>query len=281
MPNEATETGQVAATPPAQTTQQPAQTATGTQTPQNQQTPPNTTQRTDAGGNNGDDVRLRGMIADLQRERVLRQQAETRLAETGANLTREQKRVLALSGIEPKSPEDAEVDQVRARLIQVFPALAKLTEEQVDKLLATAERSSGLEEVANNHWTRHAQTMLDSVAAAVADTIGTEDLTKRQREALDRAYVAECQHNPAFLKRHEMGDPKLAGEFAKAWTEDWFETARKHVVNREVERRPAVPSGRDRNIRTTPPKPVDFKNEKSVQDAMVDSFKAHGGRFDA
>jgi hypothetical protein len=253
---------------PAGSTQQPAVTAQ-----------PVVKQEPAPAQKSGVDDKQRGLLADLQKERQTRQRLEQQLATHQAELDARQRRIQALAGVNPQSEEEAELEAVRERVKKLFPVLGRLTDEKLEKLLSLDERSGGLEEAAQHHWSRHATTMLDSLQKAVAEEIGS-DLTDRQKKALGRAYVAEAESDPEFLKRHEAGDTKLIEEFAKGWIEDWFEPARKQVVTTEVNRQRRVPSGRDRNVSTTPPKKVDFKDPKAVEDAMVESFKSHGGRFE-
>jgi hypothetical protein len=121
--------------------------------------------------------------------------------------------------------------------------------------------------------------MVDSLVKEVSDAVGG-DLNERQIRSLSRAYVAEAESNPEFLQRHQRGDRTLIAEFAKQWMDDWFEPARRRATADAVNGNRRVPSGRDRTVQTTPPKAVNFKDAKSVEDAMVESFRSHGGRFE-
>lgn len=279
---EATQTGdQQQQTQQQQTTQQPS--GQQQQTPQGQQ--PNqtqqqstSTQRPDAANNSGQDDRTRGIVADLQKERKARQQLEQQLQQATGALDQERRRIRALAGVDTPSPEQAELDAVRARVVELFPVLAKLDENTLGQLLGLSEQAQSINDVTTNHWTRHGRQMLDGLTEQVSEAIG-KNLTDRQAKALQRAYVNECEADPEFLARHEAGDLKLIEEFAKAWVEDWFDTARVQVTQQEVSRFRPVPNGRDRNVQTTPPKKINFSDGKSVEDAMVESFKAHGGRF--
>lgn len=239
-------------------------------------------QRPGADQNPGDDARNRGVLADLQKERLARQRLQTQLDQLSGERDADRRRIAALAGVNaPPTAEEAEVEQVRARLVQLFPALGRLSEDGfLDALQNLTESSAGIQEATQHHWQAHGRQMLDTLTSAVAEEVGS-DLTDRQKKALARAYVAEAEADPEFLKRHEAGDPKLVAEFAKQWVEDWFEPARKQVVSQEVARRRPVPNGRDRNVQTTPAKKIDFKDPKAVEDAMVESFKSHGGRFES
>ncbi len=41
----------------------------------------------------------------------------------------------------------------------------------------------------------------------------------------------------------------------------------------------SVPGGRDRSVAGPGGKPVNLNDQKQFEDAIVDSFKRHGGRF--
>lgn len=269
----------------AQGTQDGAQ-GTQTQTPpsstsQGSQTQPST-QAPAPGSNAGgstDDARNRGILADLQRERRARQEAETRATQREAELASERRRVQALAGVTPQSPEAQEEEEVRARVIKLFPVLGKLNDEQLDAMLAGQNDVASARQLVHQQWENHGRQMIDSIVSEVSDAVGG-DLTERQAKALTRAYVAEAESNPEFLARHERGDKNLIKEFAKAWVEDWFEPARRRVTADAMSQNRRVPSGRDRTVQTTPPKAIDFKNPKAVEDAMVESFRSHGGRFE-
>jgi len=248
-----------------------------TQQPQNTQKP-TVQQRTDAGQNNGQNDQNKGVLADLQRERTKRQTLETQVATIQAQLQAEQRRVQALAGVTPQSEEDQVIEQAKERLLKMFPVLGKLDEKTLERMLGVASSADQLTEVTNHHWQSHGKAMHDRVADTVSAATGF-DLNDRQYRSLVRAYIAESEENPEFLKRHMQGDSKLIEEFAKGWVEDWFEPSRRTALTQEVNRQKRVPNGRDRNVTTTPPKKVDFKDSKAVEDALVESFKRHGGSF--
>lgn len=276
--------------PEGQTPEQQTQTQTQSQVPADKGGKPDTTQQTQntqqvvkpdpAPDKRGVDDANRGLVADLQKERQARQQLQQQVQQFQQQLEAEKRRVMALAGVNPQTAEETELEEVRAKLVKIFPVLGKLTDKQVDNLLQLGERAGGIEEATQHHWQNHGRQMLSQVQDAVAEAVGS-DLTERQVKALNRAYVAEAESNPEFLARHEAGDKTLIEEFAKQWIEDWFEPARRRVVTDEVTRRRPVPRGGDRTVQTTPAKKIDFKDEKAVSDAMVESFKSHGGRFES
>lgn len=227
-----------------------------------------------------DDPRFKGILADLAKERQARQRLETDLATHRSQLSVEQKRVRALSGLENVSPEEQEADEIRARIVKLFPVLGKLTDEQLSKLLASQDALGSVQETTQHYWTTHGRTMLATLHEQVAEEVGG-DLNDRQKKALSRAYVSAAEEDPEFLARHERGDQTLLAEFAKQWVEDWLEPARRKVTQLEVNRQRRVPGdGAKRTVTQQPPKTINFKDPKAVEDAMVESFRSHGGAFE-
>lgn len=253
-----------------------------------QQTPPNGAQNTQQSnsqqrpaGSNGaaDNTRDAGILADLQKERRARQALETERATMRAELDAERRRVQALAGVNPRSDEETEADAIRQRFAKVFPGLAKLSDAQIDKLLATAERGDSMDEAMQHHWQTHARGQLSTLTTELADAIGGE-LTPRQATAIKKAFTSEAEGDPAFLARYEAGDPTLIKEFVRQWVEDWYEPARRQVTADTVQRQRRVPNGRDRSFQPAGgQKKINFGDPKAVEDAMVEAFKSHGGGF--
>ena len=225
-----------------------------------------------------EDDRQRGILADLQKERKTRQELERQLTTHQAELASERRRIQALVGVNPRTPEDEQLDEVRAQFAKLFPGLARLTDEQIDKLLKVSESASTLEDTTQHYWKSHSVTMLTALNEAVADELGG-DLTPRQQKAIVSAYVQEARENPEFLQRHDAGDRTLLTEFAKQWVEDWLKPAQRQITAQEVGRARRVPSGKDRSIAAGSPKKIDFKNPKALEDAFAEAYKSHGGAF--
>ena len=272
------------------TTQDSGQQATATALPasqtqgqQTQTTDQSATQRTAADPNAGrqTEPRDQGLIRDLQSERKARQALELRIKELSDQQTaRDQRLTHAIAGT---TPVDAEEKQIREAFAQLYPGLAKLTDEQIGKLLALSEKAQTFEETSTHIWDKHSRQMIDSVIGKVAERLGGKDgkLSDRQRKAVVRFYVGEAEADENFLSRHTDGDPTLVDEVVNAFVEDWFEPARRSVTATEVQRTSRrVPRGNDRSVGITGKKPLDFKDEKAVADAMVESFRAHGGTFE-
>ena len=223
-------------------------------------------------------VRDAAVLRDLQAERQKRQQLEARLKHFEQQYAeRDQRLREAVIG---ERPEDTEAREIRERFYQLFPWARHFeSPELIERMLGVAEQADSLQETTLASWTRHGRTMLDSVEAKIAEKVGGK-LSDRQKKQIARYYVGEAETNPEILQRHENGDPTLVDEIASQIVEDWFEPARRSVTATEVERtNRRLPRGGDRSVGTTGKKKLDFKDEKAVADAMVESFRSNGGSF--
>jgi hypothetical protein len=231
-----------------------------------------------------DDPRIKGMLADLQRERQARQKYEADLKASNAELDRERKRVRAALGVDAPNAEEAEAEQIRAQFRKVITpdVLAEamgLSKEDLAAIKEYREQAPQFRSAVEQQWEKHGIAMVDGVTAEVAKAYGGE-LTERQKQRIAAVYVQEATQNPEFLARHQAGDPKLITEFAKEFVDDWVEPTRRNVLAAELGRTRRVPDGRGRS--TTPGgggKKIDFSDPKAVEDAMVESYKSHGGVF--
>jgi hypothetical protein len=209
-------------------------------------------------------------------------QFEKKVAELEAGLQERDRKIQALAGVTPASPEEAQADEIREAIFQLVPALRKFDDATVDKLLGLVNSAESLSETTNHYWTQHGANALSKLETAVASELGGGDLNERQRKALHRAYVAEAEENPEFLKRHEAGDPKLIEEFAKQWAEDWVEPARRKVTAQAVSRvgRP-VPRDKTGQVATKPKDKVDNSDPDAVLDRAVAYLREQGLEFGA
>jgi len=228
----------------------------------------------------GDDARHRGMLADLHKERQSRQQLEKRLQDLErTNSDRDRRIREAVIG---EKPEEAEQRQIREALHGLSPRLKRLeglSEEEFEGLLGSIGSGEIVKQAELREWTRFGGQMIDAVGSKIAEKLGG-DLSPRQMKALARYYVGEAESDPQFQQRHEQGDTKLIEEVAAGFIEDWFEPARRSVTSTEVNRMKRVPGGRDRGVVTQGKRKIDFKDPKAVEDAMVQSFRDHGGQFE-
>lgn len=228
-----------------------------------------------------EDPRIKGLLADLQKERAARQRFENDHRTTAAELERERKRVLALSGINPRSKEQEDEDLIRERLNRLYPGLAELTPEDLKALREARGQMDEIRNATTGQWKAHGQKMLTAVTTAAQKGLGGGKLSDRQSARIQQAYVEEARSNPDFLARHEAGDPGLVDEFVNGWLEDFAEPARRSALQQETlsARRPRVPGGKDRSIVGANDKPIDVKDDTAVGDLLVKGFKERGGQF--
>lgn len=220
----------------------------------------------------------KAFIADLQKERKARQEFERKFQTLEGSLEAERKRVKALAGLDVASDEDKEIETYRKNLFKLAPGLEKLNPENVEKLLGLLTATDEIKQTTDHYWRSHGQTMVSATVKAVESEFGG-DLSDRQKDAVAAAYLRAVSSDEELAERHERGDQKLVQEVAKQFIEDWITPARRQVTADEVKRLRKVPSGKDRSIAGQGQKKIDWKDPKSIEDAMVASFKEHGGQF--
>lgn len=225
-----------------------------------------------------DDPRYKGVLNDLQKERRARQERDGRLTSLQAQLDEASRRVAALAGVNQPSAQEVADEQVRERFRQLYPQLGSLSDEKIERLLALADNADSLEAATTNHWTSLATRMLDGVKTEMSKAMGGE-LTPRQIQKLERAYYSEAQSNPEFLRRHENGDQSLISEFVKEYMEDFVEPGRRKALAAEEARMRRVPNSRDRSVVGQGGKKLDLSKDADFGDAVLESFKRHGGEF--
>lgn len=252
----------------------PESTTTGTPTPTPSPTPvPVQAPDSDA------DKRFRGIQADLAKERKQRQDYERRVTQYETELATERRRVQALTGVNPRSDAENDADEIRRRLAEIRPELADLTADEIKEWRAMASERAALAETTNHYWQAHGRKMVGEVQKEITKEYGGE-LSARQVETITKAYVLRAQSDPAFLQRHEDGDPALASEFAKEWLADWFEPAKRKATQSQVDQFRRVPGGKDRSSTFVQgEKKIDVNDPKAVEDMLVAGFKERGGTF--
>lgn len=228
-----------------------------------------------------EDPRIKGLIEDLRKERVARQKFENDHRTTSAELERERKRVLALSGIEPRTKEQDDEALIRQRMETLYPWMKDLTSEDIQALKASQGQIAEIRNATTTQWKAHGQKMLTAVTGSIQKALGGSKLSERQADRIQRAYVEEARSNPEFLSRHESGDQTLIDEFVQGWLEDFVEPGKRSALQQETQsvRRPRVPGGKDRSIVGANDKPIDVKDDKAVEDILVRGFKERGGQF--
>jgi hypothetical protein len=225
-----------------------------------------------------EDDRYRGVLADLQKERRQRQDYERQVATYQGELAAEKRRVQALAGVSPQSKDEVDADAIRKQFGQYFPDLANLSKDDIDAIKELREQAAQMREASEQGYRRQGKQTLTAVVNAVTKEFGGT-LSDRQARRVQLAFVNECESDPAFLARYDQGDETVIPEFVKTYVEDFFEPARRKVTQSEVERQRRVPSGRDRSVAGPGGKKIDYSNDKSFGDALVESYKSHGGAY--
>lgn len=234
--------------------------------------------------NNGWEAEKKAFIADLQKERKARQAVETQANTWKAQYETEQKRVRALSGVDPLNPAEAEAAEIRAKFKSVVTRehlleMAGLTEDDVASIKANREQAAQLQTSIDQNWNRHAREMSQVFEKEVAAELGGEKLTDRQTKRLIGAFIQECTVNPELLQRYEAGDVEAVKQFTKEWAEDWLKPAQRKAQAVDLGRRQPLPSGKDRTVTTSGGKKIDVNDPQAVEDLLVAGYRERGGRF--
>jgi len=282
MPNEQTgqqDAGQQQEQQTQQTTQQPTGSQPG-ETQAGQQNQPQGQQQ--QGERHVPYSRFREVNTGYQTEK-------TRAEQLAAQLDQATRTIRALSGVQDVPPDQLEANEVKAALAKVIPGLDKLSPEMIERLVKIAQNGDQIEETNRTIWKNHGLKMIRSAQDSVADALRAEKLSDRQKKQIGREYTMFIQENsymddndqPAgAIMRHEAGDETLVEEFVKQFLEDWQESIRKSVVQQDSRQLRAVPSGKGRSVVIGKPKQkVNYNDPKEFGDALVASFKDHGGSF--
>lgn len=204
-----------------------------------------------------DDPRVKGMLADLKKEREARQKHEAAIAAKEAEAVEWKRKVEALTGLKPQPKEEADAALVKQKLAELYPELADLG--------SISEIKAALEEQQVQSYATHSRGMLAKVYDGIAAEYG--DLTERQKRRIDAAYFHENRSNPEFHQRHNQGDPTLIAQFVKEMVEDLVEPIRKKVTASEANRFRPVPGGRDRST------PLKGEKPKTGEDMLRAHFR--------
>lgn len=203
-------------------------------------------------------------------------------------LEAERRRVQALAGVTPKSPEDQNTEEIQQALLKMFPGLAAIKDLTPEQLQEVFEAAQSGQQASQQHWNRHATQMLTGLEREVSELIGAEKLTPTQVKTLHRTYreeARECwaareraqktgEHYDAsndFIARHERGDETLLTDLAKQFLDDWFEPAKRQAITSTVRRqnRPVPRGERTRQTVTKGAPEIDYNNEDAFKKALL------------
>lgn len=246
--------------------------------------PPASPNPAPAPNNSGWEAERKAFIADLQKERKARQDFEKQVAAHKAELETERRRVQALSGVTPRSPEEAEAEEIRSKFKQVIPRdyllkMLDLSEDDLKALKGSKSREEQLAALETQHWQRHGREMQAEFHKALAAELGGEKLSERQLRKVVVAFSQACDEDPKMLQRYEAGDTAVIKEFAQEWAEDWFKPVARKTQAAEVGRSRPLPNGRDRSVTTPAGQKIDVNDPKAVEDLLVAGFRERGGQF--
>lgn len=220
-------------------------------------------------------------------------EVEKRALAAETALEQERKRVRALSGVEPRNPQEEEANEVRQAVLKLFPnleLLEGLSKEQLDEVRDAAKTAR---QASAATWERHTTSLLNDLYGEAADKLGVEKLSESQEKRLKNAYrdsAAECleerraavkrgeredvqtQRGDAdFIARHESGDKTFLKDFVKAYLDDFYEPAKRsvNVANARRNMRPVPRGERSRSILTQGAEQLDLTNDEQFKKAMA------------
>jgi len=233
---------------------------------------------------NGREAEKKAFIADLQKERKARQEHERAATMYKTQYETEQKRVRALSGVDPLNPAETEAAEVRARFKQVVPReqlleMLGLDEDDIKSLKGSKQSQERQAELETQHWDRHGREMMGALTKEVLAELGGDKLTERQNRSLISSFVQACNDNPELKTRYERGDTSVFKEFVGEWAEDWLKPAQRKAAAVEVGRRQPLPAGKDRSVPVTGGKKIDVTNDDAVAEFLAAGYRERGGRF--
>lgn len=235
--------------------------------------------------NNGfGEAEKKAFIADLQKERKARQEYERQANTYKTQYETEQKRVRALSGVDPLNPEETEAAEIRARFNKVMPraellAALGLDEDDIKSLKGSKQSQERQAELETQHWERHGRDMMGAFQKEVLAELGGDKLTDRQTRSLISTFVQACNDNPELKQRYERGDTSVFKEFTQEWVEDWLKPAQRKAAAVDVSRRQPLPSGKDRSMPVSQGKKIDVTDNAAVEEFLAQSYRDKGGRF--
>ncbi len=162
-----------------------------------------------------------------QREALERQVAERERniqANYEARIREAEQKIRALAGFEP--PANPEVETVKNQFAQLFPALAKLTDDKkVEALLQLVEQSQDYEQQTNHYWQSFAQQRVGQLYQLAEQDIG-QQLSEAARGRLHASFRSYVESSPEAMQAY-TSDPQFVSNFWKAWSSDFIEPVRR------------------------------------------------------
>lgn len=226
----------------------------------------------------------------LNEESGKRTRAEQERDALKGQLEAEQRRTRALAGVETPSNEQVEEAEVRERFYKMFPhmkSFENITPEQLQDVLDAAASARTTTETT---WARHTAEVFSTLESEVAEGLGVDALTPKQKERLQNAYRQEVAKAVAARERaykagdtgydassdalaqFERGDKESIQAFAKDYLGDWLEPAKRSVSRATLQRQRPVPRGERSRAQVTQGVPeIDYNNEDAFKKALIDA----------
>ena len=152
--------------------------------------------------------------------RWAQQQVAQREQAHSAALEQAQQRIRALAGVEPQ--ENPEIGQIRQQFAQVFPGLAKLDDQKIEKLLEMTERSQNWEQQHRQseerdkmYWAQYGRNALNTLFESAEKDLGSQ-LTDDGKQALHSSFFGYLAANPNMIRQFEVDAKSVVGNYWKS-----------------------------------------------------------------
>jgi hypothetical protein len=192
-----------------------------------------------------------------------------------AELEAERRKVLALSGVQPKSEQDVELEATRKVLEKMYPGLAKLSDaEFVKKLEGSISAAESLQANTEQYWTNQGARSFRELEDFAKKELGG-DLTPRGKRALRAAFIDYVQSDEDASRAYVEQDPEVVSRFWEEYKKTFIDPVRRTNNANLMERqnRLRVPRGGGSAPHVPAPKKPDFKNEDDVHNSAWEAIK--------
>lgn len=192
----------------------------------------------------------------------------------------------------PAPPQDPAITEARNLILdQLLPELKpllKLTPEQLDRVLKTADQfpqfAETFQQSTQQHWNGRGTQAINHVCSAIAKDIGVDKLTPFQQTSVGNTFIAWLQMAEDRLDRYGQSDNSLYDEFLSEYRSGFFDPIRRvgEAPGAGVARRNATLPNAPRGGGGVPPAqggtPAQGRTEDEVHDAAFKAFVAASGR---
>lgn len=145
------------------------------------------------------------------------QEAERRAATAERSAEERARQVEALTGVRREADADPEEEAVHQFLIRKYPALAKLDDKTLTKLLDAADKVPTLEQQASHYWETVGHDALRTVRAEAEKVFGGA-LTARQKRIVETSFIDFVESDPDMSARYDRRDPTVVADFFKEFS---------------------------------------------------------------